>query len=109
MITKLTNAQIIKMSQYRDKWLSPGFDTSAINKDKIESHLQVINWRYTGRNIIKTVWCKSPIEYRHRRKDSIQHLKAQVIRKVFDKIRFNVWNKIHEVADDEVIPTSTFS
>ena len=95
MLDKLTDAQLARIAEYRDKWIAIGLSTEPACREKAEN---AIKRMYSSAGLSqprKILWCGSPLS---------QGLTRAIIvdKKIMTSVRNSVWNSVGASVRDSV-------
>ena len=93
-IEKLTQEQIDKMAEWRDKWTAIGLSTEPANRPEAERAIGMI-YAAAGKAAPRIVWCDSPFSQGLTRFNVLNMGKNKIVRaSVRDSVGDSVWDSV---------------
>ena len=101
-IEKLTQEQIDKMAEWRDKWTAIGLSTEPANRPEAERAIGMI-YAAAGKAAPRIVWCDSPFSQGLTRFNVLNMGKNKIVRaSVRDSVGDSVWDSVWDSVRDSV-------
>ena len=101
-IEKLTQEQIDKMAEWRDKWTAIGLSTEPANRPEAERAIGMI-YAAAGKAAPRIVWCDSPFSQGLTRFNVLNMGKNKIVRaSVRDSVGASVWDSVWDSVGDSV-------